>query len=125
MVNRVFLIGRVGKKPELQTGKSGAVYCRFGLATNGASKDETAWHDVTCLGKTAENLCKFMDKGCIVSVEGSIQYGEYEKDGVKHKTCGIVANAVTFVTYPQRGESQPDDSDDYAYFDDVPTDIPY
>lgn len=133
MVNSVLLVGRIGKKPELQTGKSGKKYCRFSLATDGRTKKDTMWHDVTCFGKTAENVCKFVDKGSVVSVEGSIQYGEFEKDGVKHRTCGIAANAVTFITYPKTGESAAHASDvqsdaqQYDCFDDIPTDdqIPF
>lgn len=132
MVNSVFLVGRIGKKPELQTGKSGKKYCRFGLATDGRTKKDTMWHDVTCFGKTAENVCKFMDKGAIVSVDGSIQYGEFEKDGVKHRTCGIAANAVTFITYPDKSGAQETQTNSakqqgYECFDDIPTDdtIPF
>lgn len=132
MVNRVFLVGRVGKKPELQEGKSGKLYCRFSLATDGIGDRPTNWHDVTCFGKTAENVCKFVDKGSVVSVEGSIQYGEYEKDGVKHRSCGINANAVTFITYPDKSVTQETQANsakqqEYEYFDDIPIDgtIPF
>lgn len=130
MVNRVFLIGRVGKKPELQEGQNGTLFCRFSLATDGQKKKDTMWHDVTCFKKTAENVCKFMDKGCVVSVEGSILYSEYtDKDGIKRRGTQINANSVTFITYPDKSDHTESASEkkEYDYFDDVPEnmDIPF
>lgn len=116
MVNKVFLVGRAARVPELSVSQRGMQIAKFSLATNTGfgDKKRTDWHNVTCFGKLAENMHKYVAKGTILAVEGSIQYGEYEKDGVKHKTVSIVANDVRIVTAgnfdakaPQEGAQVP------------------
>ena len=97
-MNRVILIGRVGQDPEGRDTRGGRVVS-FSLATSEKWKDQssgdqhekTQWHRVTCwnehVGKVIEN---YVRKGSQVAVEGSINYSEYEKDGVTMKSTDIV-----------------------------------
>lgn len=99
MFNKVILIGRLGRDPELKTAQSGKSYCNFTLATSSGFGDsrQTEWHNVTAFNKTAENVKQYLHKGSLAAVEGRIQYQTYEKDGQKHTTTKIVADSVTFV----------------------------
>lgn len=103
-LNKVILIGHVGSEPELRhTGNQQAV-CHFSVATNetwkdknGAKKEQTEWHRVTCWGTLAENTGKYLQKGGQVFVEGRIQTRSYEKNGQKKVSTEIVANRVLFL----------------------------
>lgn len=99
MFNKVILIGRLGRDPELKTAQSGKSYCNFTLATNDGFGDNkrTDWHNVTAFGITAESICKYLKKGSICTIDGRIQYESYEKDGVKHNTTKIIADRATFI----------------------------
>ena len=91
MVNKVILVGRLGKDPECRTAQSGKNVCRFTMATDsgfGASK-KTDWHNVVCFDKQADFCKNYLRKGSLIYVEGRISYGEYEKDGVKRYTTDI------------------------------------
>jgi single-strand DNA-binding protein len=100
-VNRVHLLGRLGKDPEFKKdeGKDYAL-CKFSLATNErqAGKDVTTWHYVTVFGKTAENVAKYLSKGSRAYVEGRITKRSYkDKQGVEREAVEVVASQVTFV----------------------------
>ena len=102
-MNKITLLGNLGAKPELKE-VGGTKICTFSLATKESYKDkqgnkvdETQWHRCIAFGKMAENLSKYFDKGNQILIEGKVKYGEYEKDGVKHKTTDIVINAFHFL----------------------------
>ena len=62
--------------------------------------------NVICFGKTAENCEKFLAKGRKVAVQGRLQTGSYEKDGVKHYTTDVIADNVEFLEWGEKnGES--------------------
>jgi len=101
-MNRVTLLGRLGKDPELFSGASQV--CKFSLATDkkwtdksGQRREETQWHRVVCFGKTAETASRYLSKGSEVLIEGSIKYDSYEKEGRTIYTTDIIADRVTFV----------------------------
>ena len=99
MLNKVMLIGRLGRDPELKTTQSGKSVCSFTLATDTGYGDnkKTDWHNITVFDKAADNCAKFLRKGSPVYVEGRISYDAYEKDGIKHTTTKIIANTVLFI----------------------------
>lgn len=107
MFNKVILIGRLGRDPELRVSQSGSSFANFTLATNDGFGDNkrTDWHNVTAFGKTAESICKFLKKGSICALEGRIQYDSYEKDGVKKNTTKILADHVTFLSSKNEDQS--------------------
>ena len=110
-VNKVILIGNLGRDPELRYTQSGSAVTNFTLATNekwkdkeGNNQERTEWHRVVVWGKSAENCAQYLQKGRSVYVEGKLQTREWEgKDGNKRYTTEIVAQAVQFLG--GRGES--------------------
>ena len=109
--NKVILIGRAGKDPEVKTLKDGKKVASFSLATNDYAKDKdgnqkTQWHNVTVWDKLADTVEKYLKKGAEVCVEGRIGYEDYEKDGVKRQYTRITATNFQFVG------SKKDNSDD-------------
>lgn len=127
-MNRVMLIGRLTAKPELRYTGSNVPFARFSLAVNrtfaGANgQRETDFINIIIWRKQAENVCNYLDKGSLVSVEGRIQTGSYDdKDGNRRYTTDIVADSVQFLeTRSQsqnRGQSF-DTSSPYDYQDEV------
>ena len=97
--NKVSLIGRIGKNPELQTvGGVGKEYAltRFPIAINenykdkaGVWHDNTQWYNLIAWGKTAELIAKIIQKGQEVMIEGKIVNRSYEKDGEKKYATDI------------------------------------
>ena len=138
-LNRVTLIGRVGKDPELRTIPSGMQVCSFSLATSesfkdknsGEWKEETEWHTVVCWDKLAEQASKNLKKGSRICVEGKIKRREYDKDGVKQYFTDIRALTLVFLEsrdkseYGDSGYSQPDSNSSSSHVaegndDDIP-----
>lgn len=95
MVNKVILIGNVGRDPEARTFDGGNNNTSFSFATtkkykkNNETVTETQWHNIVAWGKLADIINKYVKKGDKLYVEGEIQYQEYEKDGVKKYTTKI------------------------------------
>src|SRR5581483_5891590 len=96
-VNKVVLIGNLGRDPEMRYLPSGDPVASFSLATteswkdkSGQKKEETQWHQVEVFGKTAEVVRDYCTKGKQVYIEGSIRYDEWtDKDGVKRTKAKI------------------------------------
>lgn len=100
-VNRVILLGNLGKDPEIKYTPNGTAVCNFSLATTEKVKgdDKTEWHRVTAWGKLAENCGEYLSKGKQVYIEGRIQTREWEdRDGEKRYTTEIVAHQVQFLS---------------------------
>jgi single-strand DNA-binding protein len=112
-VNRVILVGNLGRDPELRYTKDGQGVTNFTLATNerwrdkdGGSQERTEWHRIVVWGKQGENCAQYLQKGRSVYLEGRIQTREWEdKDGNKRQTTEIVAQTVQFLG--GRGEGAP------------------
>lgn len=118
MLNKVILIGNITKDVELMTTTSGISVCRFTLAVNRKFKNSEGNYDtdfIPCKAfrKTAEFLSKYTKKGQQISVVGSIQTGNYEKDGQKYYTTDIIVDEVGFVGNKSNNTSESkSDSDD-------------
>jgi len=105
-VNKVILLGNLGKDAELSYLASGQAVSKFSMATNrrwkdknGEMQDETEWHNIVVWGKTAENLTQYLTKGRQVYVEGRIKSRTWEgRDGSKHYSTDIIANDVVLVS---------------------------
>lgn len=102
-MNRVMLIGRLTAKPELRYTGANLPYCRFSLAVNrtfnnAQGERQTDFINIVVWRKQAENVCNFLNKGSLVSVEGRLQTGSYDdKDGNKKYTMDVVADSVQFL----------------------------
>ena len=96
-VNKVILIGNLGKDPEIRYMQSGEPVANFSLATSeqwtdkgGQKQERTEWHRVEVFGKTAQVVRDYVTKGRPVYIEGSIRYEEWtDKDGNKRNTTRI------------------------------------
>ena len=96
-VNRVILIGNLGRDPEIRYTQGGEPIANFSLATNevwtdksGQKQERVAWHRVEVFGKAAQVVRDYLSKGRQVYVEGSIRYDEWtDKDGNKRNTTKI------------------------------------
>ncbi len=109
-VNSVFIVGNLGKDPEVRQLGTGTTVCSFSVATTYAGKngaEKTSWHNVQAWEKTGENCAKYLKKGSKVCVEGRIDYSESEKDGKKTYFTNIVANKVTFLSSVARDDAAP------------------
>ena len=101
-MNRVELIGRITRDPELRYTSSNIATTRFTLAVNrpfqGQNGEQgTDFINIVVWRKQAENVKKFVSKGSLVAVEGRIQTGSYEKDGQRIYTTDVVADSVQFL----------------------------
>ncbi|MFL0507104.1 single-stranded DNA-binding protein [Ureibacillus sp. 179-F W5.1 NHS] len=102
MINRVVLVGRLTKDPELRYTPSGVPMTRFTLAVNRTFKQEGQPEAdfISCLAwrKQAENLANYMKKGSLIGVEGRIQTGSFEgQDGKRVYTTDVVADSIQFL----------------------------
>src|SRR4051812_10379078 len=102
MVNRVFLLGRLGKDPETRSTPGGQMVAGFSLATteSRADKKHTEWHNIVAWGKLAEMCERYLKKGRMVFIEGKIQARSWEKDGKHFSKTEIVAQSLQFVDSP-------------------------
>jgi len=142
-INKVMLIGNLGKDPELTYTQSGLAIAKFSLATtesrktqDGNREDHTEWHRIVFFGKVAEICGKYLSKGNQVYIEGRISYGSYESEGVKRYTTDIIGNNMQMLGrredskgqgYQQPSQSRqpadkgtPPGADNGEYEDDLP-----
>ena len=105
-VNKVILLGRLGKDPELKSLPNGNSVCNFSIATSekwndkasGQKQEKTEWHNITVYGKIAESCSTYLAIGREVFIEGKIQTRSWDdKDGNKRYTTEVIANNVQFI----------------------------
>ena len=120
-VNKVILIGNLGKDPEVKHAASGVPVCRFSLATNetfknkaGEAEQRTEWHSVVCFARLAEICGQYLAKGRQVYIEGSIRSRKWDdRDGIERKSYEIVARYMQMLSpsgndaKPKAGDSNP------------------
>lgn len=110
MINRVVLVGRLTKDPELRYTPSGIATARFTLAVNRTFTNQQGEKEadfINCLvwRKQAENAANYLSKGSLAGVEGRIQTGSYEgQDGKRVYTTDVVADSVQFLE-PRNGQA--------------------
>lgn len=101
-VNKVILVGRLGRDPETRYTGGGQAVANFSMATDESYKDKngerqkrTEWHRITAWGKLAEICQQYLKKGSLVYIEGRIQSREWQdKEGQKRTSFDIVANTM-------------------------------
>ena len=135
MVNKVTILGRVGKTPEVKYLEGGMAVAKLTIATTekyknakGEVVESTEWHNVTAWRKLAEIIEKYVQKGQLLYIEGKIKYSKSEKDGKTSYFTEIVANELKMFpkahnsgsqeTTEAKTESQSDDAE--AFPDDLP-----
>lgn len=104
-INKVILVGRLGRDPEVRYTPDGRAIANFSIATSdewkdkntGEKKERTEWHRIVVFGKMGEICGQYLNKGRQVYIEGRLQTRSWEKDGVTRYTTEIVANDVQFL----------------------------
>lgn len=112
-VNKVLLIGTLGRDPEMRYLPNGNAVCSASLATDegykdrntGQQVDKTEWHRVEAFGRLAEIMGEYLKKGSKIYVEGKLRTDEYEKDGIKRYSTKIIANEMTMLDSRNSGDS--------------------
>jgi single-strand DNA-binding protein len=110
-VNKVILVGRLGRDPETRYTGGGQAVANFSVATDESYKDKngerqkrTEWHRITAWGKLAEICQQYLKKGTMVYIEGRIQSREWQdKEGQKRTSFDIVANTMKMLS--SRGDA--------------------
>ncbi|MEO8260083.1 MAG: single-stranded DNA-binding protein [Acidobacteriota bacterium] len=105
-VNKVILVGNLGRDAELRYTPGGAAVSKFSIATTevwndkgGQKQERTEWHNIDLWGKQAETLSEYLVKGKQIYVEGRLQTDEYtDKEGVKRKSTRVRCDRVVLLS---------------------------
>jgi single-strand DNA-binding protein len=116
MLNKVMIIGRLGRDPELRYSQDGKPVCTMSAATdesytdrNGQRVDRAEWHRIVIYGKTAENCAHHLGKGSLVFIEGSLQTRKWkDQQGQDRFTTEIKAQRVQFLDRKADATARPD-----------------
>ena len=122
-LNKVLIIGRVGRDPETRYTQTGQTVASFSVATDESYKDKQGnkvdaveWHNVTAFGKTAEFVSNYLSKGRLVYVEGKIKTEKYtDKQGVEKYATKILADRVQGLDKRDDGQQQAAPAPEPAY----------
>jgi single-strand DNA-binding protein len=135
MVNKVILVGRLGRDPELRYTPKGQAVANFTVATNevwrnqdGERQERTEWHRIVVWGKTAEFCQNYVTKGRQIYIEGRLQTREWEdREGHKRWTTEIVAQNIQLLGSRREGDAPGaprEDATDPFSAGDPPAEIP-
>ena len=110
-VNKVILLGNVGKDPEIRSTPSGTMVANFTLATSdrfqdaqGNWQDRTEWHNLVAFKRTAEIVRDYVKKGSKLYIEGKIQTRTWDdKEGLKHYKTEILVNDLSLLSGREEG----------------------
>lgn len=112
--NRVQLIGRLGRNPELKELKNGQTIARFSLATSetfknaqGEKQQDVQWHNLVAWNKLAEIAAKYLSKGSEIAVEGTIKYKVFDdKDGKTRYYTEVIVSELLMMNDTQKQKLQ-------------------
>lgn len=115
-VNKVILVGRLGKDPEVRNLENGATVANFTLATSESYKDKTTgekkeiteWHNIVLWRGLAEVAAKYLHKGDMIYVEGRLRTRSWEKEGVTRYTTEVIGDNMTMLSTRREGSSGSD-----------------
>lgn len=138
-INKVILIGNLGRDPEVRYTADGTAVTTFSIATSmewtdrgsGNKKEKTEWHRIVAWRRLGEICGEYLSKGSQVYIEGRLQTRDWQdKDGIKRYTTEIVANEVQFLGPKDAGRSRdayggPPPPDAEPYSDSEDDDIPF
>lgn len=117
-LNKVMIIGRVGKDPDIRVTQGGLAITKLTVATSFKKKDkteETEWHSVTVFDKTAQLVNNYVKKGNRIFIEGRLKTDTWEKDGVKHYKTGIIGeNIILLESKPSLNGPAPEERECHA-----------
>jgi single-strand DNA-binding protein len=126
-VNRVTLLGNVGKNPEVRHTPSGSTIANFSVATTdrykdkaGEWKESTDWHNIASFGKLAEIVRDYVHKGSPLYVEGKLRTRSYEKDGQKQYRTEVIADNIVLLGSGKPSERAVEAVEQEIADDDIP-----
>ena len=127
-VNKVILVGNLGRDADVRVTPSGAAVANFSIATtetwndknSGQKTEKTEWHRIVLWGKQAESLQKYLTKGKQIYVEGRLETRKWEKDGVERHTTEVKADKITLLGGGGGGSRSMDRSLGQSGGDDTP-----
>lgn len=141
MLNKVILMGRLGRDPEKRYTQNGTPVATFSLAVDRDFRDKqtgeraTDWVDVVAWRQTADFVCRYLGKGRVAVVEGRLQTRTYtDREGVKRKAVEVVADSVYFgdskTAPPSEGNADegtlpPQPTEDYQTLEDDEGELPF
>lgn len=115
MINKVTLLGRLGRDAEIRSMQDGKPVANFSVATSdvwkgkesGEYQERTEWHNVSAFG---EGLVKLIErkakKGTVIYLEGKLRTREYEKDGQTHRATDIILDMDGVIRFPERAPGE-------------------
>lgn len=142
-VNKVILVGRLGKDPEVRHLENGATVANFSMATSETYKDKTTgdrkeiteWHNIVLWRGLADVAAKYLHKGDMVYIEGKLRTRSWEKEGVTRYTTEIIGDNMTMLSpkgsggssdyAPSTAQSSQGGSDDYKSSSNSSDDLPF
>lgn len=132
-LNKVMLIGNLGKDPEVRTFEGGRSVCNMRLATtesyldkaSGQKKETTSWHNIVVWGRLVEVCEKYLKKGSQIYVEGKLNYREWTNEqGVQQRTTDINAQKIEFLSKRESAVSE-NQQEDHSDLDFLDGDLPF
>jgi len=123
-INKIILVGNVGRDPDVQTTAAGTKVAHLSMATsrriprNGGYEDRTEWHRLTLWDRLAQLAEEYIRKGDRLYVEGRMEYDSFERNGVTIPTAEITVREVVLLGSPQGASS--DASEEGGEDDDLP-----
>lgn len=114
-INKVILVARLGKDPEMKYMQNGNAICNFSAATSeawtdktsGEKKEVTEWHRIVAFGKLAEICGKYLAKGALIYAEGKLKSRSWEQDGITKYATDIVIDVMQMLGSKSDGQGQP------------------
>lgn len=131
-VNKVILVGRLGKDPEVRHLENGATVANFSIATSetykdrqtGERREQTEWHNVVLWRGLAEVAEKYVKKGDMIYVEGKLRTRSWEKDGITRYTTEVVGDNMTMLGGGNSGGMQGSNSQSPSMEQSTPASAP-
>jgi len=122
-VNKVILVGNLGKDPEVRYTQDGQAVVNFSIATSmewrdkatGEKREKTEWHRVVAFGKLGEICGEYLSKGRQVYIEGRLQTRSWEQDGVTRYTTEIIATEMQMLGSKGADNASPKFGSDSSY----------
>ena len=130
MINKVILIGNLGRDPEVHTASSGSIVTQLSVATSrrvkqqdGSYGDEVEWHRVVCFGKTADIASDYLSKGRQIFVEGRLQTTKWiDRNKIERLPTSVVVETIRALGKREddQGAARPAATSSGGYADDAP-----
>ena len=113
-VNKVILLGNVGRDPETRYAQNGTAVTRFSIATSeiwkdrssGEQQERTEWHNIVCFARLAEVAGEYLKKGSKVYIEGQLRTSSWEQDGQKKYRTEVNARELQMLDSKGHSETQ-------------------